>query len=148
MDDAAAKSSGVQRSRYLLPSGWERASRLVHARSTCVERTVYTCSAVLSGLYPELSDSPTPTGCGGSGGGDSGSGSGNGSSGASGTAAATVDVHLSASRDVDEFLVHNAERCPRLRSLFAQGQRLTTANLDEEQAAVVAQVGVPFPQFA
>ena len=113
VDARATTSSSVQRSRYLLPGGWERGGRLVHARSTCVERTVYTCSGVLAGLYPELAaratdDAPAPTGGGGGGGGGVVPGIAK--------AVPVVDIHLSASRDVDEFLVSAFPRSsPSLR---------------------------------
>ena len=53
VDTSTVRSSDV-RSRYLLPAGWDRSRRLVKARSTCVERTVYTAAGVLGGLFPEL----------------------------------------------------------------------------------------------
>lgn len=122
VDARATTSSSVQRSRYLLPGGWERGGRLVHARSTCVERTVYTCSGVLAGLYPELAaratdDAPAPTAGGGGGGGV-----------VPGIAKAVpvVDIHLSASRDVDEFLVSASPRSsPSLPSPHLRSPHLT-----------------------
>ena len=35
--------------------------------------------------------------------------------------------------DVEEFMVINAQRCPRLMALFKQGQRLSTRHLDGPQ---------------
>lgn len=50
--DALATGSAQVRPQYLLPASWERSRRLVEARSTRVERTVYTASGVLGGLFP------------------------------------------------------------------------------------------------
>lgn len=41
VDSAATSTSGAVSSSKLLPSDWSAARRLVAARSTCVERTVY-----------------------------------------------------------------------------------------------------------
>ena len=50
--DPKAAACAAVRPGFLLPSSWERARRLVHTRSTRVERTVYTAAGVLNGLYP------------------------------------------------------------------------------------------------
>ena len=50
--DPTAAGSAEVRPRYLLPAGWERSRRLIETRSTRVERTAYTASGVLAGLFP------------------------------------------------------------------------------------------------
>ena len=113
VDADATTSAGVRRDR-LLPAGWERARRLVAARSTCVERTVYTCAGVLGGLFPELCES-----------------------------APAVEVALNAAdgtNDAGEYMVLNDAQSPLLHLLFQQGLALSTKHLDTEQRAVIAEV--------
>ena len=123
VDPEARECAQVDNRRYLLPSGWSEAQRLVETRSTLVERTVFTASGVLAGLFPAEA--------------------------AAGFMRAEVRLNVprGGGNDAwggpdsnDEFMVLNVQRCPRLKALFRQGQRLSTLHLDERQRAVLAAV--------
>ena len=111
--DSRVTQFGDASSSTLLPSGWSAAQRRVYPRSTCVERTVYTCAGVLGGLFPELGNNPD---------------------------APTVDIQLNtAENDAGaEYMVLNDSQCPRLSTLFAQGLSLSTKNLDDEQKECIS----------
>ena len=96
MDVAAATSADVRRG-FLLPRPWKSARRLVAARSTRVERTVYTAQGVLSGIFPE----------------------------AAADGSLETAISLNAAADRDEYMVLNDAGCPRLRQV--PGLRRTVA---------------------
>ena len=53
---------------------------------------------------------------------------------ATGTMAAEVALNVPrGGGDAEEFMVINVQRCPRLKALFKQGQRLSTRHLDAPQ---------------
>ena len=112
--DPNARLSEQVRPSYLLPSSWDASSRMVAPRSTRVERTVYTLSGVLGGIFPELCSV--------------------------GASRPFVDVALNCQHPSDEFMVLNTERCPRLSALFNQGLRLSTIGLTREQKQVIDEV--------
>lgn len=110
--DADATASSDVSSSKLLPSAWASARRLVTARSTCVERTVYSAQGVLAGLFPAAA--------------------------ADGSLA--TDVELSGGRSEDEFMVLFDTGCLRLNQLFSQGLHLAAQNLDAAQQNCIAHV--------
>jgi hypothetical protein len=141
--DHEAASCAAIRPHLLLPAQWASARRLVVTRSTRVERTVYTASGVLNGLYPsadgtvdrapdveiELSaSSPRVRACSAQ------------PCAARATRQPTGSDSMRAGASQHEYLVLNDAMSPRLRELFTQGLRLSSASLDEAQRRVISHV--------
>jgi len=112
VDQDADATEAVSPGR-LLPNSWGKAQPHVSPRSTLVERTVFTAGGVLSGLFP--ADAAV---------------------GMSAEIALNVALH----DDKDEFMVLNVARCPRLRSLFAQGMQLTSEHYEPDQRRCIEHV--------
>ena len=113
--DKQATTSGEVRPEYLLPYGWERARRLVATRSTFVERTVYTATGIIAGMWPS----------------DASAGS------------LAVDIATNGSMTTfggSEFMLLNTKGCERLQELFKQGLGLSTGHRDAEQQRVLRAV--------
>jgi hypothetical protein len=99
--DPHASSAADVSHQHLLPSEWPAAQQLVTTRSTFVERTVFTASAVLTGLYPTAA--------------------------AAGDMAAQVHLNVPrGSQGGEEYMVFNPSRCERLQQLFKQASHRIT----------------------
>ena len=125
VDPAAQGEADVGRAR-LLPASWEAARGLVAARSTLVERTVFTVSGLALSLTPNPNPNPHPNPQ------PHPNPHPHQASGvlaglypteaAAGTMEAEVALNVPrGAGDAEEFMVINVQRCPRLKALFRQG---------------------------